>query len=147
MAWRIPVEADLAAALSQREIDAFRASPGRSGDGDPVRAILDQAAAEARAACRSNGKVRLAPAANAIPDSLMRAVMAIVAFDILKRLPVPVGEDRRLAKDDALKLLKKVAEGRIVPESDGEETLVGGPAIELAGSSRRRVTDRTVEGL
>lgn len=147
MAWLVPSASDLASALSQKEIDAFRSSPGRPGGGDPVRAVLDFAASEARGACRSNGRVRLAAAASSIPASLMRAVVAIAAFDVLKRLPVPVGEDRRIAKDDALKLLADVAAGRITPESDGEESLAGGPAIELATSSRRRATPRKLESL
>ena len=118
--WRAPTETDLAAALSQREIDAFRASPAASMAEDPVAALLAQAAGEARAACRSNGRVRMGPDGT-VPPSLMRAVVAIAAFDALKRLPAPVGEDRRQAKDDALSLLEKVAQGRITPEGDGED--------------------------
>ncbi|MBR1836697.1 MAG: DUF1320 family protein [Kiritimatiellae bacterium] len=117
--WRAPTETDLAAALSQREIDAFRASPAASLAEDPVAALLAQAAGETRGACRSNGRVRMGPEGT-VPPSLMRAVVAIAAFDALKRLPVAVGEDRRRAKEDALALLEKVAEGRITPEGDGE---------------------------
>lgn len=118
-AWRAPTETDLAAALSQREIDAFRQSPSATGAEDPVRAILAQSAGEVRAACRSNGRCRMGPEGT-VPPSLMRAAVAIAAFDALKRLPVPVGEDRRRAKEDALALLERVAEGKVTPEGDGE---------------------------
>ena len=62
-----------------------------------------------------------APLEEALPQPcVVRAAVAIAAFDALKRLPVPVGEDRRRAKEDALELLDKVAQGRITPEGDGE---------------------------
>ena len=117
--WRAPTETDLAAALSQREIDAFRASPAASMAEDPIASLLAQAAGEARGACRSNGRVRMGPEGT-VPPGLVRAVVAIAAFDALKRLPAPVGEDRRRAKEDALELLDKVARGAVTPEGHGE---------------------------
>lgn len=120
--WTVPSETDLAAALSQREIDAFRASPAASMDADPVRSVLDQAAGLVRASCRSNGRVKIdAGSASSIPRSCMRALCAIAAFDVLKRLPVPVGEDRRKAYEDALAFLRDVAAGRITPEGAEDE--------------------------
>lgn len=136
MNWTPPVEADLAAALSQREIDAFRASPSATADADPVAAVLEQAAGEARAACRSNGRVRLGADPASIPRSLLRAVVAIAAFDVLKRLPVPVGEDRRRAKEDALELLRRVASGSITPESDGDDGSEAARPVPLSAPAR-----------
>lgn len=125
--WRAPTETDLAAALSQREIDAFRQSPSATGASDPVRAVLAQAAGRVRAACRTNGRVRMGPDGTVPPD-LMRECVAVAAFDVLKRLPVPVGEDRRTAYRDALALLDKVASGDLVPEGDGEDGDASRPA-------------------
>ena len=139
-AWRAPTETDLAAALSQREIDAFRQSPSATGAEDPVRAILAQSAGEVRAACRSNGRCRMGPEGT-VPPSLMRAAVAIAAFDALKRLPVPVGEDRRQAKDDALALLDKVAAGRITPESAGADDASANAAGPAWDESARFLAD------
>ena len=131
MSWTVPTETDLAAALSQREIDQFRASPAASMDADPVRSVLDQAAGLVRASCRSNGRVKMdASADNSIPRSCLRALCAIAAFDVLKRLPVPVGEDRRRAYEDALEFLKDIASGAITPEgADAEDDTASAHAL------------------
>ena len=141
-AWRAPTETDLAAALSQREIDAFRQSPSATGAEDPVRAVLAQNAGEARMACVSNGHVRMGPEGT-VPPGLLRAVVAKAAFDVLKRLPVPVGEDRRRAKEDADALLEKVASGRLTPEGDGED---GGDSLPATTPQADDGPPRTLGG-
>lgn len=121
MAWIVPTETDLASALSQAELDAFRASAPADGSADPVAGLLSATAQQVRAAVRANRAVAMAANPASIPQSLLRACLAIAAYDVLKRLPVSVGEDRRIAKDDALDLLGKVASGSVVPESDGAD--------------------------
>lgn len=120
--WIVPTETDLAGTLSQREIDAFRASPAASMDADPVQTLINQRAGQVRAACRSNGRVKMdAATAFSIPRSCLWILCALVAFDVLKRLPVPVGEDRRTAYRDALDGLQKIADGAITPEGADDE--------------------------
>ncbi|MBR1608024.1 MAG: DUF1320 family protein [Kiritimatiellae bacterium] len=143
--WIVPTETDLAGTLSQREIDAFRASPAASMDADPVRALQDQAAGQVRAACRSNGRVKMdASAVSSIPRSCLRAHCAIVAFDVLKRLPTPVGEDRRTAYRDALAFLEKVAAGAITPEGADDEDDTG-LAHALPASAEPHVPPRLLD--
>ena len=148
MPWIRPTETDLAAVLSQREIDAFRRSPSATGAADPVADAIAQAADLARGYCRSNGNLRMGPAGT-VPRSLAAPVMDIAAYAILRRLPVPVGEDRRRAYEEAMRILRDVAEGRTTPEGDGEadDAPAGTVAVAVAVSSRRRVTPAKLEGL
>lgn len=148
MAWTKPTEQDLAGTLSQREIDAFRASPAASLAADPVEDALAAATDLARGYCRSNGNLRMGPAGT-VPRSLLSPVLDIAAFNILKRLPVPVQEDRRRAREEAMRILRDVAEGRTTPEGHGEaeDAAAGTVAVAVAVSSRRRVTPDKLEGL
>lgn len=148
MSWTKPTETDLAAVLSQREIDAFRQSPSATGAADPVATELASAADLARGYCRANGNVRMGPAGT-VPRSLLSPVLSIAAYNLLKRLPVPVGEDRRRAYEEAMRVLRDVAEGRTVPEGAGEaeDAPAGTVAVAVAVSSRRRVTPAKLEGL
>lgn len=148
MAWITPSEQDLAGTVSQREIDLFRSSPAASMAADPVADTIAAAADLARGYCRSNGNLRLGPAGT-IPRSLLAPVLDIAAYNILKRLPVPVGEDRRKAYEEAMRILRDVAEGRTTPEGHGEaeDAASGTVAVQVAVSSRRRVTSEKLEGL
>ena len=148
MAWITPTEQDLAGTLSQREIDAFRASPAASMAADPVADTLAAATDLARGYCRSNGNLRMGPAGT-IPRSLLSPVLDVAAFNVLKRLPVPVNEDRRRAQEEAMRILRDVAEGRTTPEGHGEaeDAAAGTVAVTVAASSRRRVTPAKLEGL
>ena len=115
--WKIVTEADLAATISQREIDVFRrdAQPGAS---DPVEALLERTAARVRIYVASNRAVTMGEYPS-VPASLVSTVCDLAAYDILKRFPVDVGADRKAARDAAEGLLKEIASGRIVPESSG----------------------------
>ena len=118
--WKEITESDLAAVLSQAEIDAFR-QDGSTGDGsDPVEHLLAMTAAHVRTYLVSNSAVKIphsAPRA-ALPAALVAPAVEIAAYKILKRLPVPVGEDRKKAAEEAEAFLDKIARGVIVPEPD-----------------------------
>ena len=58
--------------------------------------------------------------------------MDYAAFNILKRLRLPVNESRSRAYDRACQLFEKVATGVIVPEDFGEDPASVEPASELA---------------
>lgn len=148
MAWTTVAEQDLAGRLSQREIDAFRASPAASMGADPVADTISAAVDLARGYCRSNGNLRPGPAGT-IPRSLLSPVLDIAAYNLLRRLPVPAQEDRRKAYDAALAILRDVAEGRSTPEGhdEAEDAASGTVAVAVAVSSRRRVTAEKLEGL
>lgn len=148
MAWRKPTIDDLTATLSAREVEAFQRS-ANFGEVDPAERILADTAALVRGYCRSNGNVRMSPHEGEIPGSLVSPAMDYAAYQLLKRMPVPVAQSRQDAKNDAIKIFESVAEGRLTPESHGAspEAASGKVAVEVARSSRRRVTSEKLEGL
>lgn len=123
MAWRQPTESDLVATLSAREVEAYRRSAEFASD--PVSALLLRTGEMARGYLRQSG-VAMSPVAASIPEGLVSAVCDYAAFDILKRLPTAVGEDRRRARDEAVKLFEAVAKGAVKVETYGETDDTGG---------------------
>ena len=146
--WRRPDEDDLAATLSQREIDAYRqsASPGGS---DPVARLLSRTAALVRGYVATNGKVARMGPPGTLPESLVSPAMDYAAADVLKRVNVPLNEDRRKARERAEELFRDVAAGKYTPESDGADGdgPTDGPAIEVVATQRGRVSAGSLEGL
>ena len=125
MAWITPTRDDLTATVSAAEITAF----GESSDfTDAVDAILARTVSFVRGFIRA-GRTRLAADEGTLPASLLAPAMDYAAFDLLKRFNVPMSEDRRKARADALALFKKVADRRLAVEpADGAEALDEVPA-------------------
>ena len=146
--WRKPDENDLAATLSQREIDAYRKSASLDGS-DPVARLLSRTAALVRGYVATNGKVARMGPSGTLPESLISPAMDYAAYDVLKRQPVPVNDDRRLAREKAEALFADVAAGKFTPESDGADDAAAtdGPAIEVVATVRDRVSAAKLEGL
>lgn len=121
MGWRKLTEEDLVASLSQKEVDAFRASAGL-GD-DPVEAQLDAVAAFVRGCVRSGGRAALASGAGTVPESLVPAALDYLRWQVLTRQNLVVNESRTKAYEAALALFDRVRSGDFVPEADvdGEE--------------------------
>lgn len=120
--WRKPNLVDIAATLSSKELEAYRSSTSFEA-GDPVEALIQRTAAMVRSYCRANRAIKVSPVDGELPESLISPAMDYAAFDILKRLPLAVGEDRRKARESALELFEKVSQNKITPESYEEEAL------------------------
>ena len=146
MAWRITTSDDLAATLSDMEIEAYRTS--WTGEGDPVELLLSRTAALFRGAIRTGGRVKMAKLPYSLPESVISKAMDYAAFDVLKRLDVAINEDRRRARTDAEELLKRLEKGEFEPESDGEEDAdnVGRNAAQLISVAPPRVTPQGLNG-
>ena len=119
MAWRELTESALAGVLSQREIDAFREDGALDG-ADPAAALLQAVASHVRGFVLAGGCRRPGPEGT-VPQQLEMAALNIAAAKILKRMNVPMNEDRRRAAERAEDLLAKVAAGEIPVEPDGED--------------------------
>ena len=146
MAWRPLTESDMLAALSATEIAAYQRSDGYT---EVLPRILADTAELVRSYCRSHGNIRLSPRAGAIPASLVAPATDYAVFQLLKRMPVRIPEPRTAAKDDALRIFRDIADGRVTPESYGAppDAASGKVSIEIARQSRRRVTAEKLEGL
>jgi len=120
MAWRAPTTADLAATLSQAEVDAFDQSVPTPAQGEsamsPSADLVARTASFVRGFVRRNHRVRLGPAGT-LPEGLISPAMDYAAFDVLKRLPVEVGAARVKAREEALLLFEDVAANKVTPES------------------------------
>ena len=146
--WRTVDENDLAATLSQQEVDAYRRSASLDGS-DPVARLLSRTAALVRGYIATNGKVARMGPSGTLPESLISPAMDYAAFDVLKRVNVPVNEDRRRARERAEDLFRDVAQGKYTPEADGADDAAStdGPAIEVVATVRDRVSAAKLEGL
>ena len=146
--WRTVDENDLAATLSQGEIDAFRQDASLDGS-DPVARLLKRTAQMVRGYIATNGKVRRMGPSGTLPESLISPAMDYAAADVLKRLAVPLNDDRRKARERAEDLFKDVAAGKYTPESDDADDTAStdGPAIEVVCTVRDRVSAAKLEGL
>ena len=116
--WRTVDETDLAATLSQGEIDAFRAD-GPTDGSDPVARLLQSTVETVRGYISCNGAVRMGPAAT-LPRGLVGPAMDYAAAKVLRRQDIPLNEDRRDALERATDLFEKISRGEITPESYAE---------------------------
>lgn len=146
--WRQIDENDLAATLSQGEIDAFRQDASIDGS-NPVARLLSRTVAMVRGYIATNGKVRRMGPSGTLPESLISPAMDYAAADVLKRIDVPLNDDRRKARERAEDLFKDVAAGKYTPESDDADDTAptDGPAIEVVCTVRDRVSAAKLEGL
>jgi len=140
--WREPIKDDLIESLSQAEIDKYdSASSGKHA------AVIKRTVALVRGYIRSSPKgITLSPDTATIPESLVAPAMDYAAISILKRITGDIAKPRMDAKNDALELFKAIAEGDVTPEPYGADNATGGTSsVELASSSRRRVTSKRLE--
>jgi phage gp36-like protein len=146
--WRKPTVNDLIHTLSAEEVDAYRQS-GTDDGANPAERLVVETAQLVRGYIKSNGNVTLAPEAYTLPESLISPAMDYAAYQVLKRQPVPVGEDRRKAYEAALQIFRDVAGRKLTPESCDEDAsaTTGNVGITVARESHRRVTPESLEGL
>ena len=120
--WRTVDENDLAATVSQGEIDAFRAD-GPTDGSDPVARLLQSTVETVRGYISCNGAVRMGPAGT-LPRGLVIHAMDFAMAKVLNRIGVPLTEDRRKALEAATALFEKISQGAITPESYTEDGTV-----------------------
>ena len=120
--WRTVDEPDLAATLSQGEVDAFRAD-GPTDGSDPVARLLQSTVDAVRGYISCNGAVRMGPSGT-IPRGLVIPAMDYAMGKVLNRIAVPLTEDRRKALEAAMALFEKISQGAITPESYTEDGTV-----------------------
>lgn len=123
--WIEPTEADLAANLSQSEIDAYRRDGALDGS-DPVAPLLDRTASLVRTWIASGGRCSKMGPAGTVPAGLVIPAMDYAMAKVLNRISVSLTEDRRNALKRAEEIFDKIANGEIAVENydDGSEAEV-----------------------
>lgn len=121
MPWITPTESDLVARLSGPELAAYRSAALKSGQADPVAAIISGVVSEVRGYVAGHKANSLGPDGT-IPDTLLDAAMALAVARLPARLPISLSDARSDAKKDALALLDRVSGGRffVAAPEDGE---------------------------
>ena len=144
--WRAITRADVTASLTLKETESYQRSVD-FGD-DPLPILIERTTAYARLAIRSNGRVRMSPDATTLPVSVISPACDYMIFDILKRIDVEVGEDRRRARQQAIDFFDRITKGDVTPEGwdEPENEDTGHSAAQLISSSPQRVTPLSLEG-
>ena len=118
--WRAVTEADLAATISQGEIDAYRRDGSLDGS-DPVALLLERTVATIRGLIGCNGAVRMGPLPGSLPVSLISPAMDYAAYDLLKRIDVVPNAARTDSRKRAEALFEKISTGALGCESYTED--------------------------
>ena len=113
--WITVSENDLAATVSQREIDAYRRSGPVDGS-DPVARLLESTVETVRGYISCNSAVRMGPAGT-LPRGLVIPAMDFAAAKMLGRYDKELNEARQHALETAERLFEKIAQGAVTPES------------------------------
>ena len=118
MSWRRPDSDDIYATLTKDEVEIYRTSANWTED--PIKRLLARSVSVARGYLKANGRVKMSPDAEALPESCISPAMDYLAFDILKRLGVKISDDRRDARRQAIAFFEKIASGEMSVEDYGE---------------------------
>ena len=125
MTLRIITEADVQAALSAAELEAYRGQTA-AGQPDPLPAILEAVTDEVRGYAARQANLT----GDGVPISLLNSAMDIAIYRLAKRCQMSSEQQRKAAADDAYERLASVAKGEIAVDSDisqpGEATVGAG---------------------
>lgn len=131
--WIEPTENDLAANLSQREVDAFRRDGALDGS-DPVAPLLARTVSLVRTWIAAGGRCANMGPQGTIPAGLIIPAMDYAMAKVLNRINVPLSEDRRNALKRAEEIFDKIASGALAVESYIEDGAADDDSQEIANS-------------
>jgi len=143
--WQSPTEDGVVAKLDQGEVNAFNRN---AWSVDALKELLSLAVAYVRGCIRTGGRCRMAKDASTLPRSVLGKTYDYVVYDLLKRLALPINEDRRRAHESAEDFFRRIEKGEWEPESEGEDDADAGGlhAAQLVGVAPNRVTPRNIQG-
>lgn len=149
--WIELTETHLKEALSGPEVEAFRTAALADGQSDPVPGLIEAVVRQIRsrvAACKSNTM----GAGLTIPDETLNSAKAMLAWEMLTRLPgndPSLYETREKRKNDALKYLDSIAKCDAVIEQPAtpSEEVIATPRFEQVSGNPRQATRRKLSGL
>jgi hypothetical protein len=119
MSWRALTEADILQRLSGAELEALREAALADSQADPVAAQIAQTVDFVRGYIAANASNTLGPV-DTLPERLILPAVDILCVDISTRaagmLIDPDGQ-RAKAKQDAIRLVERVADGKYAVEA------------------------------
>lgn len=142
--WVTLTETHVLSALNRIELTAYRESKS-TDEPDPLADILADVTSDVRSACF--GALAELPATG-IPPSLKRTALAIVVWELAKRLHTSTDAQRWPAAEKAFKRLEQVASGdRGIEDSSNLAVNAGLGGSEVVKKVTRVVTSDTMSGL
>lgn len=101
-----------------------------------------------RGCIRTGGRCRMAKDPETLPRSVIGKTYDYIVYDLLKRLALPVNEDRRRAHTSAEEFFRRIEKGEWEPESEGEDDADAGGlhAAQLVGAAPNRTTPHNIQG-
>lgn len=119
--WREITEADVQGVLNAPEVTAYQRAAIATGQN-----VLAQATAAVVEMCRSyiadNPQNTLA-AGVTLPERAILSACHIIRVELLTRLNIPVSEDRRKDKTEAIRFFERLADAKgVVERPDGADT-------------------------
>jgi len=107
MPWITLLETDVKAALNHAELQAYRSKLAADQD-DPLPTLIADVVAEVRGYVAARHPIE----SEGIPHALKNAALDLVVYRLSKRCQTATEEQRKPAADDAVALLRRVAEGK-----------------------------------
>lgn len=151
MSWITLTEAHLENHLSGDELDALKTESLADGQDSPVDDILTEVTRKVRGYVGANPANTLGEAGT-IPDELKDSALQIVKWELINRLPgmsFLADERREDQKDDAIRLLERVADGKFAiaqPETASDE-VVNSAHVAVVTSRTKKATSTELNGL
>jgi len=147
MSWIIPTEADVLTVLSETELTTYRVAATAGGQADPLVPTLAQVVDLVRGYVGAY-KPNTLGLAGTIPQKLLAPTLDLVAVRLPQRVGVLPKEVRKIASEQAVRLLEQVAAGDFnIEEPETAVTEVtSAPRPTMSGRSRN-FSRETEEGL
>lgn len=147
MSWQTITSDSVLSKLSGAELSAIQTAALGTNQTDPVPGIIAAVVDEVRGYVAANPDNRLG-AEGMVPSKLVSATLALIRYRVCTRLPVKslLTEDRVREKDDAIRLLERVADGRFAVE-DPVTGETASPKVEQVSTPTRKATRTKLGGL
>lgn len=150
MAWRSLTIDDVRSAMNGAELDALFAAAGDWTLSPDIANVLVNTASEIRGHIAAQPKNELGPDGT-VPGGLVQTALAIVRFRILTSFPglgdTVLTDDRRKEYDNAIDLLRRVANGQFSVAEPATGDIAVNPGISVVSAGSRRYTRDTLEGI
>lgn len=150
MAWITPDADGILRKISFPELVALRTKVLAVGQADPLAEEITDAVRDVRA--RAAVKNRVHSDRTRIPDELHVHALSIITWRLIGRLPAKslATEERKLAYQDALAALDRLADGKLVieaPDEPSTEERGGQTAAKLVKSTPLNRDRKSLNGL
>ena len=143
MAWIAITESDVRTSLLSSELAAIQSPHAASGDTQLVSKKIQEVVDEVRGYIAAWPDNQLEEGAK-IPSKLLGAALALIRYRIISSIPSQtlLTESRRTEKEDAMKLLERVSDGKFRIEdpviTEDETVRRAGPKITAKTRTYRR---------